>query len=127
MTALAEVLRHAKRPPDFTDTAIGNTILFAIPQFANVSACARHVIDVSGDGQENDGMTLPQARAAALAAGIILNGLAIDEDATTLKLTAYYRLNVIGPSGFVMTAKGLQDFPRAIRAKLLRELTKAVS
>ena len=127
VTALAEALRVAKRPPDYTDTAIGNAIRFATPLFADVPDCARHVIDVSGDGAENDGMTLPQARAEALAAGIILNGLAIEIDDTSLKLTEYYRLNVIGPTGFVMTAKGLEDFPRAIRAKLLRELTKAVS
>ena len=84
------------------------------------------VIDMSGDSADNNGMTLPQAHAAALSAGINLICLATEKDAITLKLTAYYRLNMIGPSGFMMTVKGLQDFPRAIRAKLLRELTKAV-
>ena len=41
-------------------------------------------------------------------------------------ISTYYRRWVITPEGFVMTARGLGDYPRAIRAKLLRELVKPV-
>ena len=127
VAALAEILRQQQRPPDYTDTAIGNAVRFSTAQFADVPDCPRHVIDVSGDGEENDGMTLPEARAEAEAAGIIINGVAIEIGDDTTKLTDYYRANVISQDGFVMTAKGLRDYPRAIAAKLLRELTKPVS
>ncbi|MEO8244375.1 MAG: DUF1194 domain-containing protein [bacterium] len=124
--AFADAVRSTKRPPDFTDTAIGNAILFSLVQFPAAPRCVRTVIDLSGDGEENDGMTLPKARVAAEQAGIILNGLAIEIDANHSQLTEYFRTRVISYDGFVMTARGIQDYPRAIQAKLLRELTKAL-
>jgi hypothetical protein len=81
----------------------------------------RRVIDVSGDGIDNGGLNLAAARNRALAAGITVNGLAIEiED---LNLAEYYRQRVIGGVGsFVERASDFEDFARAIKAKLLREL-----
>ena len=124
---LAAVARTTDRPREYTDTTIGNAILFSLAQFATAPSCRRNVIDVSGDGKENDGMTLPAARASAEAAAVTINGVAIEIDGTTTDLTDYYRAFVMTPDGFVLTARGLQDYPRAIHEKLLRELTKAVS
>jgi hypothetical protein len=81
----------------------------------------RRVIDVSGDGRDNSNLSLEQARAEAKAAGVTVNGLAIEADESGL--TAYYRNNVIAGAGsFVETAAGFEDFARAIKIKLLREL-----
>ncbi|NJM29352.1 MAG: DUF1194 domain-containing protein [Rhizobiales bacterium] len=81
----------------------------------------RKVIDVSGDGEDNSDIPLGAARNAARDAGIIINGLAIESDQKNL--TAYYENNVIaGPYAFVETANGFEDFARAIKEKLLREL-----
>ncbi len=127
VAALAETFRHIKRPQDHTDTAIGEALFFSLAQFAEVSDCQRHVIDLSGDGAENAGTSLPAARAEIEANGITLNGIAIEEDAGSAKLSGYFRRFVITPDGFVITSRGLADYPRAIREKLLRELTEAVS
>jgi hypothetical protein len=81
----------------------------------------RRVIDLSGDGKDNSGFDLEVARQNAKARKIIINGLAIQEDETAL--AQYFHDNmIIGPDSFVETADGYEDFARAIRAKLLREL-----
>ena len=81
----------------------------------------RKVIDVSGDGPENSGADLNAARDGALAAGITVNGLAIE--AEDRKLHGYYLEHVIiGADSFVEPAQGFKDFARAMREKLLREL-----
>jgi Protein of unknown function (DUF1194) len=81
----------------------------------------RQVIDVSGDGEDNSGMSLEQARLEAKAAGVTINVLAIEADEGGL--ADYYRANVIqGADAFVEKANDFDDFARAIKVKLLREL-----
>ena len=81
----------------------------------------RKVIDVSGDGPDNSGNDLEGARNKALASGITINGLSIEAEETGLH--AYYRDHVIiGADSFAEPAKDFEDFARAIREKLLREL-----
>lgn len=81
----------------------------------------RKVIDVSGDGPDNSGDDLEGARKKALASGITVNGLSIEAEETDLH--AYYLDHVIiGADSFVEPAEGFEDFARAIREKLLREL-----
>lgn len=126
-SALAATVRAIKRPQLRTVTAIGEAIRFSLTQFESAGDCARHVIDISGDGAENEGMTLPDARSEAMLAGVTLNAIAIEIDAETFELTNYFRHSVITPGGFVITARGLPDYPRAIRDKLERELTKPAS
>jgi hypothetical protein len=81
----------------------------------------RTVIDISGDGPDNGGLDLTAARDKAIRSGITINGLAIEiEDQG---LATYYRDRVIGGSGsFVERALDFEDFARAIKDKLLREL-----
>jgi len=81
----------------------------------------RKVIDISGDGPDNSGDDLEGARKNALASGITVNGLSIE--AEEIGLHAYYLDHVIiGADSFVEPAEGFEDFARAIREKLLREL-----
>lgn len=127
VAALAQVIRGIERPDIYTSTAIGQGIAAALKLLATAPPCGRQVIDVSGDGKENDGMTLPQARAQAVSAGVVVNGIAIEVSGGTHALTDYYLQNVVSPDGFAITAEGLKDYPRAIHEKLLRELTKPVS
>jgi len=76
---------------------------------------------VSGDGVDNGGLDLDAARDAALNAGIVVNGLPIDAD--NAQLADYYRGQVIiGTDCFIERAAGFDDYARAIREKLIREL-----
>jgi Protein of unknown function (DUF1194) len=81
----------------------------------------RKVIDISGDGEDNSGLDLKAARASAKASGITVNGLAIESEQPGL--FEYYRQNVItGAESFAVKATDFDDYARAIREKLLREL-----
>lgn len=81
----------------------------------------RRVIDVSGDGQDNSGLDLEAMRKRAAASGITVNGLAIESEQAGL--FEYYQQNVIiGADSFAVRAADFNDYARAIREKLLREL-----
>ena len=82
---------------------------------------SRAVIDISGDGRNNDGRPVIDARNAALAAGITINGLpflGVEPD-----LDAYYRENVIGGhNAFTIPARDPGSFSEAVMRKLLTEV-----
>jgi hypothetical protein len=79
------------------------------------------VIDISGDGANNDGRPVTEARDAAVAAGVTINGLPIIEVEPNLE--QYYRDNVIGgPDAFVVVAGESAAFGSAILRKLLVEV-----
>lgn len=132
MLADRDVQRFAARaaaiPRAFSgsDTAVGQGLRFATAQFAAVSDCRRKVIDVSGDGQENAGFTDSRARGEAMEAGLEINAIAIEEPGPAVPITTYFRNWIITPGGFVVTARGLQDYAETLRLKLLRELTKPI-
>ena len=104
-------------------TAPGNAITYATNSiFTNLFTGAREVIDVSGDGRENDGTNTAAARDAALAAGIdTINGLAILTDDASLG--TWYNNNIKGGSNaFVVAAANFQDFENAVKTKIGREI-----
>jgi len=86
----------------------------------------RKVIDVAGDGEDNGAPDLEAARQSTRAQGIIINGLPIMAD--SVELADYYKARVIiGPDSFVEPARDFDDYARAIRAKLLKELRPLAS
>lgn len=104
-------------------TAIGEALLVSRDLLAQVPDCARHVVDVSGDGRSNEGAAPDAKRAQMAAAGITVNALAIETDETDL--TAYFFENLIrGSRAFVETAQGFEDYPAAILRKLQRETNR---
>jgi hypothetical protein len=111
-------------------TSISGAIYFAIPRFEeNPYRGLRRVIDISGDGPNNNGEPVTGARAAALAKGIIINGLPImvkEPSYSTMdidNLDWYYEDCVIGgPGSFVVAIKDRDKFKEAIRAKLILEV-----
>ena len=109
-----------------SDTAVGEAIDFSSAQFTAVADCTRKVIDISGDGPENAGFTDAEARARTIDLGIEINAIAIEDMGRTDPVTRYYQKWVITKGGFVMTARGLEDYPRAIREKVLREISKVI-
>lgn len=115
-------------------TSISTGIDAAMDQFAkNPHKGRRQVIDLSGDGINNSGRSVTEARDEAVAKGVVINGLAIINDRPNPipywrgepepALDQYYMDNVLGgPGAFLMVARDFPDFGRAIIAKLLREI-----
>ena len=120
--AFSKAARNLKRDFMLSNTAPGNAIRFALEQFPAVNQCSRHIIDVSGDGAANAGTGTAAARRDAELRGVIINGIAIES--LGISITQYYRRNIITQYGFVITARRHTDYPRAIREKIKRELTK---
>ena len=86
----------------------------------------RKIIDISGDGEDNAGADLEAERQAAKAQGITINGLPIMADVRGLD--RYYRARVIiGADSFIEPARDFEDYIRAIREKLLKELRPLAS
>lgn len=122
-------------PRAFADrTAISGGIDFAMAQLARAPFQSnRHTIDISGDGTNNSGREVRDARDEAVAKGVTINGLVILSERPMLwnadhtnppgGLDAYYRNNVIGgPGAFVMVAENFNSFGQAILSKLIAEI-----
>jgi hypothetical protein len=111
-------------------TSISGAIYFAMPLFdENPYHGLRRVIDISGDGPNNNGAPVEGARDTALAKGIVINGLPImvkEPSYSTMdidNLDWYYEDCVIGgPGSFVVSIKDRDKFKEAIRTKLLLEV-----
>lgn len=111
-------------------TSISGAIYFAMPLFdENPYHGLRRVIDISGDGPNNNGTPVTGARDAALEKGIVINGLPImvkEPSYSTMdidNLDYYYEDCVIGgPGSFVVSIKDRDKFKEAIRSKLLLEV-----
>lgn len=127
----AELAEHLASRPVFTrrGTSISNAITFASKLIAaNPYEAMRRVVDISGDGPNNLGPPVDPARNAAVASGIIINGLAIiiRPSAGTASLDRYYADCVIGgPGSFVLPVHQPEDFAVAIRQKLVMEVSGA--
>jgi hypothetical protein len=116
-SAIAEASRA------FSDwTSISGAIDYSVALFMEAQVDSmRRVIDISGDGINNNGRSVTEARDAAVDAGTTLNGLPILTEYPSLD--AYYRDNVIGgPGAFALAASDFNSFGAAILGKLVREI-----
>ncbi len=109
-------------------TSLSGAIDYAVPLFEdNGFEGFRRVIDISGDGYNNRGRQVEDARDEAVAAGITINGLPIVNDRPNpwggrppVDLDRYYRDRVIGgPGAFIVVAEDYTSFASAILSKLL--------
>jgi hypothetical protein len=111
-------------------TSVSGAIDFGVRLLSQSGVDAtRRVIDISGDGANNQGRPVTVARDEALAQGIVINGLPV-----MLKrpgyldipdLDIYYRDCVIGgPGHFMEPARSREHFQQAIRTKIIREIAE---
>jgi hypothetical protein len=111
----------------FRGTSISSALHHASGRFDGSGFEAwRRVIDISGDGPNNIGPPVTQARDEALARGITINGLPIliRPSWATSDLDAYYAECVTGgPGSFVLPVKQASEFATAIRRKLILEVS----
>ena len=118
-------------------TSISAAIDFAMAHFTKSKWQAkRRIIDISGDGTNNSGRPVTEARDQAISQGITINGLAIINDKPNLGYSAhtqppgglplYYQQNVIGgPNAFMLSVKDFNTFADAMAQKLAKEIDVA--
>ena len=119
-------------------TSISGAIDFAMERFAAAQPHAnRRIIDISGDGTNNSGRPVTDARDQAVAEGVTINGLAIVNDKPNPGyafhtqppggLPEWYRQNVIGgPGAFLRVIEDFHSFADAMTNKLVSEIAATV-
>lgn len=124
----------AAQPVSFLrGTSISSALTYTSGLFAgNGFRSTRQVIDISGDGPNNMGIPVLEARAAVLEQGITINGLPIVLNAdyyggySIPDLDVYYEDCVIGgPGAFLITVARMERFAEAVRRKLVLEIAGA--
>jgi hypothetical protein len=125
-------LKNVQRPRIGINTFISQALLFCDAQFDRDFTGGRKVIDVSGDGDDNQGISgLRQVRDALVAKGVVINGLPIIVKPPDYVfppqppegLDVYYRRHVVGGEGHVVIESiGFDNFKQAILQKLLLEI-----
>jgi len=135
--AFAQKLQDAPRS-SWGHTAIGEGVTLAMQDLAGSGLQAtRRVIDVAGDGTNNSGRPVEDARDEAAKQGIVINGLAIanESDIPWLQrhthppggLGNYYRHSVTaGETSFVLEVHSYESFTEAVTRKLVQEIAATV-
>ncbi len=125
-------LQDTQRPQIGINTLISRALLFCNRLFDREFTGGRKVIDVSGDGDDNQGIVgLREVRDAVVARGVVINGLPIIVKPPEYifppqppeGLDVYYRNHVVGGEGHVtIESIGFDNFKQAILQKLLLEI-----
>lgn len=115
-------------------TSISHAIDFSVIQLERSPFKAeRRIIDISGDGNNNSGRSVTDARDDALAKGVTINALVIltplaesfrpEHTNPPGGLEKYFQDNVIGGFGaFTVVAENHEAFGRALTKKLIAEI-----
>ncbi len=124
LVTTAEEILVLERTDTLFPTSLGNALSFGALHLARAPVCLRQTIDVSGDGRNNDGYPPASAYRHFPFAGVTVNGLAIGGAEELDALVRYFKTELIrGPGAFVEVAEDHQDFARAMRRKLEREVS----
>ncbi len=127
--AVARKLALHERNSEKSPTALGSALGYAHRLFRQLpTQCLRQVIDVSGDGINNEGITPEKVFALWNFSNITVNGLAIKgtdplHDNIHPDIDDYYRQQVLrGNGSFLVIAENFQSFEDAMKQKLLKEI-----
>jgi hypothetical protein len=120
--AFADAIEAAPRQLFGGGTSISGAIDYSMTLFPGSDFKGfKRVIDVSGDGSNNRGRSVTDARDEAVRLGFVINGLPI----LSLEpyLDRYYFENVIGgPGSFMVPAESYENFAQAVLRKLILEI-----
>ncbi|MDG4649152.1 DUF1194 domain-containing protein [Roseibacterium sp. SDUM158017] len=121
LVGIAERVIGATRSHEDFPTAIGYALGYAATHLQRGPDCLFRTVDISGDGQNNDGFPPLAAYEHFPFDGVTVNGLAIG--GASRGIEDYYLAEVIhGPGAFVEYAADHEDFEETMRRKLEREL-----
>jgi hypothetical protein len=111
-------------------TSISSGLIFAASQFEGSNyKGVRRVIDISGDGPNNDGPPVESVRDRIVAQGIVINGLPLLLKAPQgwfdlVNLDEYYEDCVIGGTGaFSIAVRKKEEFAQSVKRKILLEVS----
>jgi hypothetical protein len=125
LASAIQSLAATKRPWPM-NTGLGQALDFGLEMLAASPDCTKRVLDMAGDGQNNEGPTPARIYKWRGQEPVTVNALAIGEHESGL--SDYFARELIrGPGAFVETAPKQSDFPAAMRRKLLRELVDQVA
>ena len=129
LASASDTIAGSPRSHNDFPTAMGYAIGFAATLFREGPECYFRTIDVSGDGENNDGFPPRLAYEAFDLAEVTVNGLVVNggEYEAETNLIDYYETEVIrGPNAFIEVVDGFDDFQRAMTRKLIRELSAQI-
>ncbi|MFZ3580986.1 DUF1194 domain-containing protein [Loktanella sp. DJP18] len=120
----AQIAGSSRSHNDFP-TAMGHALGHAAGLLQSAPACLFQTIDVAGDGINNEGFGPVEAYRAFPFEGVTVNGLVVNaaDFEGEVGLIPFYMNEVIrGPGAFIEVATTFDDYARAMRRKLIREL-----
>ncbi len=128
--------RLSAQPPNSARrTSIAAALEFGADLFAESQySSQKRVIDISGDGPNNQGAPVETSRDAVVKQGIVINGLPLMTTGgfasafDVVDLDRYYNDCVIGgPGAFMIPVNDWSQFPEVVRRKLVLELAGPLS
>ncbi len=129
LLSAAETIAASTRSHNEFPTAMGYALGYGAKMLSRAPACLYQTLDMAGDGQNNEGFGPRLAYREFPFARVTVNGLVVNaaEFASESELIAFYQNEVLwGPGAFLEVAQGFEDYERAMRRKLERELTPPV-
>lgn len=125
----AETVAASQRSYNDFPTAMGYALGYGAGVLARGPDCLQQTLDMAGDGQNNEGFG-PQAAYREFGFdAVTVNGLVVNaaDYEAEVGLIAFYKAEVLhGPGAFMEVAQGFEDYERAMRRKLVRELSPPV-
>ena len=122
--AFADAIEKSQRQLYGGGTSISGAIDYGVAHMpSSPYKGLKRIIDISGDGSNNRGRDVRQARDDAVRAGVVINGLPI----LSLEpfLDSYYFDHVIGgPGSFMVPAESYETFASAVLRKLILEIAQ---
>jgi hypothetical protein len=126
LVVAAETIAATTRSHNDFPTAMGYALGYGAKLLERGPRCLKQVIDMAGDGQNNEGFEPYVAYREFPFNEVTVNGLIVNaaDFEGEVGLIAYYQSQVLyGPGAFAIIADGFDDYERAMRLKLERELT----
>ena len=126
LAEIAGAISRSKRSHNDFPTAMGYALGYGAGLLERAPDCIYKTLDMAGDGENNEGFPPENAYADFPFAGVTVNGLVINnaDYEAEVNLIDFYRTHVLyGPGAFLEVAAGFEDYERAMRRKLERELS----
>lgn len=125
LDGLIQSLTSAPRSHSRFPTAMGYALGFGATLLSRGPTCDRRVIDLSGDGENNDGFSPRLAYKNFPFSDVTVNGLAVLGGSADV-LDYFHREVRYGHGAFVETSEGYEGYRDAMTRKLFRELNDRI-